>query len=233
VAATAISETGYTYKASPYSSHSLLVGALPAQGGHSRVLDIGCASGYLAGILAQRGYEVTGIERAGGYGDHFPEGVELIEADLDKGLPPLRNRFSHAICGDILEHLRDPGTLLGQIAHVLEKDGRLIASLPNSGNLYFRLTVLSGRFPQEDKGLFDRTHLRFYMWDGWRELFASAGFEIEERRVSGIPVGLAVPRWDGAAAIRVLEWLAYKAASVWPTLFAYQFVVIARRRDAS
>ncbi len=233
MAATAISETRYAYKASPYSSHSLLVAALPREGGGRRVLDAGCAAGYLAGILAQRGYQVTGIERAGGYGDHFPEEVELIEADLDQGLPPLRNNFSYIICGDILEHLRDPATLLAQMARVLEKDGRVIASLPNSGNLYFRLTVLSGRFPQEDKGLFDRTHLRFYMWKGWRDLFASAGFQIDERRVSGIPVGLAAPRWDGTAPIRALEWLAYTAARVWPTLFAYQFVVTARRKDAS
>ena len=95
--ATAISETHYAYKASPYSSHSLLVGAVPPEGGGRRVLDAGCAAGYLAGILAERGYKVTGIERAGGSGDHFPEAVELIEADLDKGLPPLRNSFSYVI----------------------------------------------------------------------------------------------------------------------------------------
>ena len=52
---------GYTYKASPYSSHSLLVDSLPAEGRGLRVLDIGCAAGYLAEILAERGYDVVGI----------------------------------------------------------------------------------------------------------------------------------------------------------------------------
>jgi SAM-dependent methyltransferase len=228
-----LSHTSYAYKAGPYSSHTLLVDALHPHGGGKRVLDIGCASGYLAGILAQRGYEVTGVERPGGYGDRFPEAVTLVEADLDKGLPPLQGKFSYAICGDILEHLRDPGSLLRQVAQILERDGLLIASLPNSGNLYFRLVILAGRFPQEDKGLFDRTHLHFYMWRGWRELFAAAGFQIDDRRVSGIPVGLAAPGWDGGVVIRALEWLAYAAARVWPTLFAYQFVVTARRRQNS
>ena len=108
--------------------------------------------------------------------------------------------------------------------------GVLIASLPNSGNIYFRLMVLGGRFLKDDKGLFDRTHVHFYMWKGWRELFASAGFQIEERKVSGIPVGLALPGWDGSAAVRALEWLAYAAARVRPTLFGYQFVVTASLR---
>jgi len=219
---------GYAYKSSPYSSHALLLNALLPEGGGKRVLDVGCASGYLAGILAERGYRVVGIERAGGSGDCFPRSVELIEADLDQGLPPVPGRFSYVICGDILEHLRDPGALLRQIASVLEPDGRLIASLPNSGNLYFRLVVLSGRFPQEDKGLFDRTHVRFYVWDGWRGLFADNGFRIAGRKVTGIPVGLALPRWEGSLGVRALEALTYRAARIWPTLFAYQFVVTAQ-----
>ena len=56
-------DTGYTYKASPYSSHTLLVASLPAEGRGKRVLDIGCAGGYLAAILARRGYQVVGVER--------------------------------------------------------------------------------------------------------------------------------------------------------------------------
>jgi SAM-dependent methyltransferase len=233
MAISAIAQTGYTHKSSPYSSHSLLVSALQAEGRGKRVLDVGCAGGYLARILAERGYDVVGIERPGGYGDHFPEEVALIEADLDRGLPPLPGRFSYVICGDILEHLRDPGGLLLQIAKILEPDGLLIVSLPNSGNLYFRLVVLSGRFPQEDKGLFDRTHLRFYVWKGWRDLFAASGFQIEDRKVSGIPVGLAAPGWDGSAPVRALEWLAYIAARLRPTLFAYQFIVTASVRERS
>src|SRR5215471_11493180 len=124
MAPSVIAHTGYAHKPSRYSSHTLLVEALDPEGAGKRVLDIGCASGYLAGILAERGYNVVGVERPGGYGDHFPESVELVEADLDRGLPPLQGRFSYVICGDILEHLRDPRALLDQIGHVLEPDGR-------------------------------------------------------------------------------------------------------------
>src|SRR6266478_6470552 len=39
--------TGYTHKLSPHSSHTLLLDSLPREGHGRRVLDVGCASGYL------------------------------------------------------------------------------------------------------------------------------------------------------------------------------------------
>ena len=77
---------------------------------------------------------------------------------------------------------------------MLEPGGRLIASLPNSGNLYFRLVVLTGRFPKHDRGLFDRTHLHFMVWDEWINLFSSAGLEIESVQSSALPFSLVFPQ---------------------------------------
>lgn len=221
-------EPRYSLKQSPYSSHSLLVGSLPAQGAGRTVLDLGCADGYLAAILAARGYRVTGIERPDGTGKAFPSEVTLIHADLDGGLPTLEGRFDYVLCADILEHLRDPRRLLEQIRGVLAPGGLLVASLPNSGNLYFRLNVLAGRFPRHDRGLFDRTHLHFCMWANWVELLASAGYSLHHCRPTGIPVSLALPRFADSLWIRAAERVSYEMARLWKTMFAYQFVVTAR-----
>ncbi len=48
---------------------------------------------------------------------------------------------------------------VGKTGGALAEGGRLVASLPNSGNLYFHLNILMGRFPAHGRGLFDRTHL--------------------------------------------------------------------------
>ena len=219
----------YTFKESPYSSHSKLLELLPAQPGADgrRVLDVGCGPGYLCEVLRDRGYEVTGIERDGWGPPGGPQGYRLVEADLDRGVPPLGERFDTIICADILEHLREPESILRQLRGLLAPGGRLIASLPNSGNLYFRLVVLAGRFPKHDKGLFDSTHIHFFTWDGWRKLLGKGGYSIRQVRPTGVPVRLAFPGWEGNFGIRAAERLSYLFAQLRKQIFAYQFVVSA------
>lgn len=193
------------------------------------MLDVGCGNGYLGAILAERGYEVVGIERPGGW-TSMPANVRLIEADLDHGLPAVSEKFDYIICADILEHVRHPEELLRQLAALLTTDGVIVASLPNSGNIYFRLVVLSGRFPKEDKGLFDRTHIHFHTFDSWQALFEEAGLIWHGMQMSGIPVGLKFPNAHGSLLIRWGETICYLLARLWKRLFAYQFVVVAQRK---
>jgi SAM-dependent methyltransferase len=220
----------YRLKESPYSSHSLLLNVFPGTSRGERVLDVGCGDGYLSALLRERGYEVVGVERRGGYTNRFPAGVHLVEADLERGLPALPGLYDHVICADILEHLRRPESLLAELTRVLKPGGRLVASLPNSGNIYFRLNIAIGRFPQDDKGLFDRTHLRFYMWKGWQDLFKQAGWRIASVVSSAIPVGLVAPAaYENSALVRAAESVCYGLAKIRKTLFAYQFVIVAVR----
>lgn len=219
----------YTFKPSRWSSHTLLLDAVPREGKGQRVLDVGCGPGYLAALLTERGYKVTGVEQPGPYTAAFPAGVDLVEANLEDGLPPLAGRFDYILCADILEHLRRPQQILQALRRVLAPGGVLIASLPNSGNIWFRLNIFLGRFPQDDKGLFDRTHVRFYMWKGWVELFGSAGYSIESVNPTAIPVSLVVPEgWASSALVDAAESVFYGMARMRKQLFAYQFVVRAR-----
>jgi SAM-dependent methyltransferase len=221
----------YPWKASPYSSHLTLLRLFPAEGRGQAVLDAGCGNGYLASAVARRGFRVTGLERRGGYGPDFPASVELIEGDLDHGLPPTYRQFEYVVCADILEHLRQPGKLLEQLRGVMKPGGQLLASLPNSGNIYFRWQVALGRFPQHDQGLFDRTHLHFYTWDGWQQLFRESGFRMRSHEVTSLPFERAIAPRHTSVLVRAAEWFSYRLARLWQALFAYQFVVIAVSDD--
>ena len=219
----------YAFNHSPYSSHLLMLGHFPPADEPRRVLDVGCGNSYLGAILAARGYTVVGIERPGGWTE-IPPGVRLIEADLDCGLPAIDGVFDAIVCGDVLEHVRHPDLILRQLGLLLAPGGVIVASLPNSGNLYFRLVVLSGRFPKQDKGLFDRTHIHFYTFDGWRNLFTQTGLVWRSVEPSAIPLSL---RFESLSHSRVMRWadtLCYLLARLWTRLFAYQFIVVAAPR---
>jgi len=218
----------YVLKPQAHSSHSIILQLLPEHGNGRRLLDAGCAEGYLSRRFAERGFSVTAIDAPGLRPRVIPEGIRYLEADLDLGLPTGEADFDFVVCADVLEHLRDPDSLLRQIRSRMAQGAMLIASLPNSGNIYFRLNVLFGRFPAHDSGLFDRTHLHFYTWDGWRDLLRRNGFRITAIRTTVIPFSLSWPRLPRSMA--VLESLYALAARAWSKLFAYQFIVIAEDR---
>jgi SAM-dependent methyltransferase len=215
----------YQFKTGPYSSHTLLLGEFPDRGEGRRVLDVGCGAGYLSEILVRRGYAVVCIDWPG---TPHPATVEFSGADLDNGLGPLDSHFDYVICADVLEHLRDPVRLLTECRQHLAPGGTVVISLPNSAHWYFRWSVLMGRFPQHEHGLFDSTHLHFYTWESCLNLLDRAGLRVESVRSSSVPFGLAFPKWDGSIAIRGLERLSYEMARVWKKLFAYQFIIRAR-----
>lgn len=222
------SASPYTLKAGPYSSHSLMLERLPANGSAGkRVLDVGGGEGYLSKHLSRRGFEVTCLSQPGTTARGLSEDVRIIEADLDFELPEL-DSFGYIICGDVIEHVRNPDRLLKWLRGRLEPMGTMIASLPNSGHFYFRGTVLCGRFPEHEKGLFDRTHLHFYTLAGWKRLFERTGYVLESIAPTSIPLGLATGLGHGNPIVRFGEALNYSAARVWKSMLAYQFVIVAR-----
>jgi len=215
----------YVLKTQQHSSHSILQRLLPEKGEGRRLLDVGCANGDLSRLFCERGYCVTGIDSCERPAVGFSETIDFFTVDLDSGLPKMEGAFDYIICADVLEHLYDPHILLRDLRVKLAPGGKLIASLPNSGNIYFRASVLMGRFPSHDRGLFDRTHLHFYMWEGWKKLLRAHGLHVQSIEPSAIPFSLMTPRTPRIG--EVLESAYMLAARAWKTMFAYQFLVVA------
>jgi len=217
-------------KSDAYSSHSLIL-RLAAEGGGRRLLDVGAAHGYLAGELRSRGFRVTGIEADRILGEEAAKHCDqFLALDLDGPLPAFPEPFDVMVFGDVLEHLKNPLAVLRQLAASLKEDGAAIISLPNVANIYVRLSLLLGRFDYQDRGILDRTHLHFFTRKSFRQFLTAAGLEPEELTATPIPLPLVVPkRYQGgmfAALHAINAWL----ARLWPTLFGYQFVAVARRR---
>ncbi len=64
---------------------------------------------------------------------------------------------------------------------MLSADGVVVASLPNIRHFTtIRTLLFQGYWPYRDRGIHDRTHLRFFTLRNIRELFASSGLTIRK-----------------------------------------------------
>jgi 2-polyprenyl-3-methyl-5-hydroxy-6-metoxy-1,4-benzoquinol methylase len=196
----------------------------------SRVLDVGTATGTVAGALRDGGARVWGVEidqAAAKQAARVCEQVvigDVEQIDLNAELD--QHEFDWVLLLDVLEHLRDPLTTLKRCTALLAPGGRTLISIPNVAHASVRLQLLRGHFRYTETGLLDRTHLRFFDQDSLRDLVADAGLTIEEE----LPIRRAPEDDQGvelesipADVMRELE--SDSASSI------YQFVVVARRRD--
>jgi SAM-dependent methyltransferase len=225
-----MSASPYRIKDDPHSSHSLILSRL-GEGRGRRALDVGAADGFLAERLTARGWSVTALERdpelaARAHG----RCKEVVVADLESAPPLLHGLYEAIVYGDVLEHLSDPAAVLRALDQTLAPGGTVIVSVPNVAHLWVRLSLLAGRFDYADRGILDRTHLRFFTRRTLLDLLRSAGLRVVELAVTPVPLPLVVPpRWHGRVLSRV-HALSAGAARGWPGGLAYQFVAVCHAR---
>lgn len=213
------------FKPSPTSSHSFILRAI-GQGAGRRVLDVGCADGFLAQRLAERGWEVTGLERNPDLAQRARRFCEqVIVADLNRQVPAVPGLYDAIVFGDVLEHCAEPDAVFRQICRALAPEGQVVVSAPNIAHLSVRWMLLTGRFEYADRGILDRTHLRFFTRKSLRHFLEQNGVCRTEWVPVPAPVELVVPeRWHGVW-LRGLQRVHAAAARCWPGGLAYQFVV--------
>ena len=149
------------------------------------VLDVGCATGALGAHLKETrpSLHVTGIEidpeMAAVARDRIDHVVEGDVMDVVRGNVLADQRFDCVVLADVLEHLSDPWTAIKLMRDRVEPGGVVVASLPNVRHYSTLLSVfLFKRWPYRDRGIHDRTHLRFFAERNVRELFEGADMEI-------------------------------------------------------
>jgi SAM-dependent methyltransferase len=193
----------------------------------AKVLDLGCSSGLLSQELRALGHYVVGVDLIT-YPDVKERTDEFHEANLDHGLPDgLPVDFDVVICGDVLEHVRRPEVLLPELATVVGPRGHVIASVPNFGHWYPRTRTALGRFDYDQRGILDQDHVRFFTRHSFLRLCARSGWEVVRSRTTGVPLELLT----GGRLARAAGNLERGARTVWPTMFAYQFLFeLAARR---
>jgi 2-polyprenyl-3-methyl-5-hydroxy-6-metoxy-1,4-benzoquinol methylase len=194
-------------------------------GGNKRVLEFGCASGFVSRALRDRGCRVVGVEidpEFASQAKEFCDDVVIGDAEtLDLESILEGQQFDVAVFGDVLEHMHDPLQILRRTRQWLVPEGYVVASLPNIAHGAVRLALLQGRFDYTPEGLLDETHVRFFTHDTIKDLFHQAGFVVVETRRTQVGVfesEIALQRDDFDA-----ELLAEVEAD--PEATTYQYVV--------
>jgi len=175
----------------------------------ARVLDVGCATGYLAAELSARRCEVVGIEPdpdSAAQAERSCERVVVGSFESAEDRAQIPGTFDFVIFGDVLEHLVDPWEALRASRALLSAGGAVVVSLPNVAAWPVRLGLLAGHFEYANVGLLDRTHLRFFTrrtpvsWRAARDSRSSASdsrTSSEPRGRSGGRCPSPCPSWTG------------------------------------
>lgn len=212
-------------RAHPDDAHSVLMRLIPPD---RRVLELGCASGYLSGYMEQvLGCRVTGLEAdpdATRIAAQRCAEVHTVDLDAPDALDPARasGPYDVLLAAAVLEHLKYPERLLRDAHGLLTPGARVIVSLPNVAHWGVRLRLLRGRFDYTDYGIMDRTHLHFYTLRTGGDLVARQGYTVEQVHIAGS----ALQNGLNAVARRRKRPL---PRPVLPGLLAYELIYEARR----
>jgi len=140
-----------------------------------RVLDVGCSDGSL-GVEIKKKYssaEVHGIE-------FDPEFVKIAQSRLATVTQADLNHFELVglpegidliIFADVLEHTVRPQEVLEKISSYCGNSStEIIVSVPNVQHITVLGNLISGSWPERDRGIFDTTHLRWFTLEGIKKM---------------------------------------------------------------
>ncbi len=182
------------------------------------VLDVGCSTGALS--AAYRRFNprarLLGIDRseaAAAIARQRLDEVAVVDVE-EHPLPFVLDRPIDCILyGDVLEHLRDPWSVLRRHAEALSDDGTMVICVPNLEHWSFADRLLRGTWKYESSGLLDDTHLRWFSLETMREGLEALGLS---------PCDVKPRIFDGQAAVDFATKIApaLTALGVDPSIYA-------------
>jgi glycosyltransferase involved in cell wall biosynthesis len=197
----------------------------------TKVLDLGCAGGYMGALLErERDCQTTGV-------DIFPlpstvRLTDFIKSDLNSGIPDVDvSAYDYVLLLDVIEHLASPEAFLDQLRDRMKycTDTKLILSTPNIGFFIVRMMLLFGQFNYGKRGILDLTHKRLFTFSSLRRLLEQRGFHITSTRGIPAPYPVALGRHFLSRVLLALNSVCLR----WlPSLFSYQILVVAEAKPS-
>ncbi|MBF0387020.1 MAG: methyltransferase domain-containing protein [Candidatus Omnitrophica bacterium] len=115
--------------------------AVVVSGPQGKVLDLGCGNGRTGKMIADRGFPVEACDMDSDRFE-FHNVIPFRQGNLDSRLPYDDQTFDCVILMEVIEHVYNPGFVIGEISRILKPGGRLVLSTPNILNISSRLRFL-------------------------------------------------------------------------------------------
>jgi SAM-dependent methyltransferase len=182
--------SSFTEEAFSEENRGLLL-AFEALGPPGRLLEVGCAGGWLLKQAAERGWQVRGVELSGTAVAHARTlGLEVTQGELAQARFP-DAAFDLVYMGDVLEHVPDCHATLAEVARVLRAGGHLYLRGPITTHSIARSLALA-LYRHAGDGIVLREP-PYHLWEftprSLRNLARAVGLEVVRLRQSKIPPG--------------------------------------------
>lgn len=161
------------------------VSELPSDA-NARILEIGCGKGDTGALALSEGKcaRYCAVEVYGPAAEIARGKItEVITGDVENvKLPWLSQSFDALILSEVLEHLVDPWAVLRKLRPLMKPGALVFASTPNISHYNVVVMLLRGQWRLFDKGVMDRTHLRWFTPQTFWEMFESCGYRVHQVR---------------------------------------------------
>ena len=143
-----------------------------------KVLDVGCNNGATGKLIKEK------FQRTNVIGIDYNEmAVNEAKKTLDNAfccdlddignlilLTSKLDKFDIILMLDVLEHVKYPSEVVRKFFTLLDNEGYIIISLPNTGFYASMLHFLRQKWPRNERGIYDKTHLHCFLKGNLTEL---------------------------------------------------------------
>jgi 2-polyprenyl-3-methyl-5-hydroxy-6-metoxy-1,4-benzoquinol methylase len=216
----------YQFKKSQYSLHQYVLRQNLTDDMIS--IELGANQGILSSQIAGRVKEHWAIDiftplNAGK--------AKALSVDLNNPFANIlpRHYFDNCIALDVIEHLNDPDQFLAELFQIMKTGSHIYISTANIAYLPMRFLLALGQFNYGKRGILDKSHKRLFTVGNFKRSLQSYGFKIEK------VIGFSPPFTDlisDSKIMQLIEKMHAFLSRLYPSLFAYNFLVIARRVDS-
>lgn len=147
-------------------------------GAHRRVLDVGAGLGYFSELASRMGWESVGVEPSRHRCAHARSiGCEIYEGTLDEAIAAGGiGNFDAIHASEVLEHIRDPLSMLISMRNLLRPGGALCVVVPNDFNPI--QLIATNRDGIKKWWVSPQHHLNYFNHTSFSRLAIKAGLQV-------------------------------------------------------